>query len=588
MTAEFTPFDLSAVSKPGVRRDGTGFSSPYYSDMQWARFQRGLPRKMGGYRAISDTVDSPVRAVHMDSRGGLNRVHLFSGRGVEQVTFDNYGAGAGLIDRTPAGFVGGDTYTWQADTLYDAGGSGTVLMACVATNSLAAIDSDVAGSVYSGDVTGGGALTPVLDNGTPILVSGGCVTLQPFLFLYGSNGLIQNSNANDITSATAWTIAPGADANKNNVSSTKIVKGLPIRGGGNAPAGLFWALDSLIRVSYIGGTAGFRYDPQGSITVLSSNAIVEYNGVFFWPGVDRFYTYSGVVQELPNDMNLNWFYDNLDPTKRQKVWAVKVPRWGEIWWLFPFGDSDECSHAIIFNVRENLWYDTRVARTAGAPPGVFTSPVMAGGNAEDSTRLAYTIVTGAFSVGDVVMGAVSGASGVVRKVRAGSINLIDVSNVFAFGETMSNAAGTATATITSDPVSTPLDALWRHETGVDEVLRDQVNAIDSHFETANFQFMTGGPVQDTPTGTNVLTRITRIEPDFVLSGSMTVEVIGNDYAQSAAPVISTPAVFDSTTEFLDPREQRREMTLRFTSNEAGGHYELGRTLISVEPGDERP
>jgi soluble lytic murein transglycosylase-like protein len=68
--------------------------------------------------------------------------------------------------------------------------------------------------------------------------------LYPYLFTYGNFGLIKNSgpaNLNDWVSPTA---------NEVNITATKIVKGLPVRGGSAAPSGLFWSLDSLIRVSY--------------------------------------------------------------------------------------------------------------------------------------------------------------------------------------------------------------------------------------------------------------------------------------------------------------------------------------------------
>jgi hypothetical protein len=65
------------------------------------------------------------------------------------------------------------------------------------------------------------------------------VVLHPYVFVYGDNGLIKNCVAGN---PFDWN---GADANETNVASTKIVKGLPVRGGSNAPSGLFWALDSL-------------------------------------------------------------------------------------------------------------------------------------------------------------------------------------------------------------------------------------------------------------------------------------------------------------------------------------------------------
>jgi hypothetical protein len=82
--------------------------------------------------------------------------------------------------------------------------------------------------------------------------------LHPYVFVFGNNGLIKNCSAGN---AQDWVTA---DANETNVASGKIVAALPVRGGSNAPSGLFWSLDSLIRVSYIGGQGTpaqyWRYD----------------------------------------------------------------------------------------------------------------------------------------------------------------------------------------------------------------------------------------------------------------------------------------------------------------------------------------
>jgi len=164
------------------------------------------------------------------------------------------------------------------------------------------------------------------------------------------------------------------------------VQGLPVRGGSNAPSGLFWSLDSLIRVSYIGGAGTppqyWRYDIISSqSSILSSQSAIEYDGVYYWCGVDRFLMYNGVVKEIPNNMNQNYFFDNLNYSQRQKVWATKVPRFGEVWWFYPRGDATECTDAIVYNTRENTWYDAGQAlgarRSAGYFSQVFRFPVQA-------------------------------------------------------------------------------------------------------------------------------------------------------------------------------------------------------------------
>jgi hypothetical protein len=226
-----------------------------------------------------------------------------------------------------------------------------------------------------------------------IAVSGGCVVIHPYLFVYGNNGLIQNCSAGDYAN---W-VSP--DANANNMATGKIVKGLPIRGGSTSPSGLFWSTDSLVRVSFSPSSAGgqnyyWTYDIISSQTsIMSSQSVIEYDGIYYWAGVDRFLMYNGVVQEVENSVNQNWFFDNLNFVQRQKVWATKVPRYGEIWWFYPRGTATECTDAIIYNVREKTWYDAGQAdganRSAGVFSEVFPKPIWAGNVANTAGK--YTL-----------------------------------------------------------------------------------------------------------------------------------------------------------------------------------------------------
>ena len=304
------------------------------------------------------------------------------------------GTGAGFsipVATTSGSFIPSDLNLWQFDSMFDSQGSGNQLLFAHPGQNLAQIDSTAVTSVFAGPINGT-VMSPLADtagtspSGDLIEVAGGCVVLHPYLFVYGDNGLIKNCVAGNPFN---WN---GEDANETNVSSTKIVKGLPVRGGSNSPSGLFWALDSLIRVSYapttvtVGGsprTFYWRYDIISSqSSILSSQSVIEYDGIYYWCGVDRFLLYNGVVKENPNTFNQNYFFDNLNYNQRQKVWAQKVPRYGEIWWFFPSGNSEECNDAVIYNVRENVWYDAGGAlgayRTAGYFSQVFKYPINAG------------------------------------------------------------------------------------------------------------------------------------------------------------------------------------------------------------------
>jgi len=583
MTAKVVALQI----KPGIQRDGTQFAAPTYVDGKWVRFQNGLPRKIGGYKGIFLNGSGISRGMTMTSTNGLNYVVSGYEGGLEQWTTDNDdGIGFGPTPYSMTGFSSNANNLWQFDIGYDSTGGGVNNLVAHPGQNLTNIDSitntrplygafpgttlapvgvftasgtttsgspnvtfavtnvaigaglsvtgtgipanttvksasSVAGvwtAVLSANATASGTVTLTFD--ANISVSGGVVVLHPYLFVYGNYGLIQNSSAGNFND---WV---SADANATNASTGKVVKGLPLRGGTTSPAGLFWTLDSVVRVTYAPSTVNginfyWKYDLVTSqSSIMSSQCVIEYDGIFYWCGVDRFLMYNGVVQEIPNNQNMNYFFDNLNYNQRQKVWCTKVPRWGEIWWFYPKGDATECTDAIIYNVREKSWYDAGQAvgalRSAGTFSEVFRKPIWAG-NVE-------------------------------------------------------NTAGGYT--------------LWQHETGMDQVYTNNVDAIDSYFETPALGSYTGLVGSTQQPGDNQWTRCERIEPDFVQSGQMSVVIIGKGYADDIDQE-SDPYTFDPDTLKIDMREQRREMRLRFRSSVANGNYFMGKVLLSLDTGDVR-
>jgi hypothetical protein len=128
--------------------------------------------------------------------------------------------------------------------------------------------------------------------------------------------------------------------------------------------------------------------------------------------------------------------------------------------------------------------------------------------------------------------------------------------------------------------------LWVHEQGTNQVYLNNVNAINSAFET-NVLGMNVGLV-GTPQGSgdNLWTRLDRVEPDFIQTGTMSMVVTGKGFADDI-DTPSTPKLFDPTTLKIDLKEQRREMRLRFSSNVVNGDYFMGRIVLNIETGDVR-
>lgn len=527
-------------SLPGIKRDGTKFEGDQYVDGQWVRFQRGLPRKIAGYRSINKYLRGLPRTLHEYTQDLLTYVHAGSANFVERFYIDGTYNTSVISNRTPVtGFTTNEANLWQFALGYDLT-NGNQIVAQVAPNLNCICNSD-GGELFTGDLLGTSALTRVTAVPANFSVTGGVVSMPPYTVAFGNDGYV------------AWSVpnAPddfvGSGAGNAYVTGQKIVRGLPLRGGpGNSPSGLLWSADSLIRMTYIGGTAVFQFDTISTEnSILSAQSVIEYDGVFYWIGTDRFMMFNGVVREVQNNLNVNFFFDNLNYSQRQKVFAMKVPRFGEIWWCFPFGDSLEPNHAVIYNVRENTWYDTPLpngGRGAGIFPTVFRKPLMSG-------------VLPALSAIDT------------RITEAGDTRIIE--------------GATLVDRITEESGDSQY-SFWVHEVGMDEINGTTINPILSYFETADLSL----PVQSQ---TNKALQVLLLEPDFVQSGDMTVQVMGR--ANARAPEVNG----EEKTIYENPqtpqeqviyfKDQRREMRFRFTSNCVGGNYEMGLILGHLQPGD---
>lgn len=353
------------LNQPSIKRDGSLYAGNYYIDGQWCRFQRGLPRKIGGYKRLKHGFPNIIRDTFVIPVSPNFHVYVADFESLSYFPIDQFGNVLGAtINRTPIGFVSNPNNIWQFDTMFVTTSNDNNLIAHAGQN-LTSIDSPVETPIYYGFADGAAPLVP-----TGFSVSGGIVSLNPYLLAFGNDGTVNIFAANDPTTLI----------NTARVTNQKIVYGLPTRGGNSSPAGLLWSLNALLRVTQIGaGTVvDFKFDTiSDQSSILSSSSIIEYDSRYFWCGIDRFLMYNGIVQEVPNQLNLNYFFQNLNYAQRQKIWVTKVPQFGEIWWFYPFGAATECDHAVMYNVRENTWYDTAIDRSSGYFEQVFADPIWA-------------------------------------------------------------------------------------------------------------------------------------------------------------------------------------------------------------------
>lgn len=352
---------------PAIQRDGTVLDTDAYTDGSWCRFYKGRPKKIGGYRKMTDQYTGLVRGAGMFNRNGLSYIAAGSAGKLEQATFDSYsGFGGGISDRSPAAFSSDASNVWQAAYQFDAGTTSTRLIVHVAPN-LTNIDNSATGNIYLGDATATTALTAVASSA----VSGGICVAGVYLMYFGSDGFIGWSVANTPTNLT------GAGSGSARVTGGKIVRGLPLRGN-SGPAALFWATTGLIRGQFVGGATVFDFDTVSSdgYSILGAQTPVEADGVYYWIGNGKFFLYNGVVRELPNTRNKRFFFDNLLPQNAQRVVGYHNPDYSEISWVFCKGNVTENNWQITYNYETKEWYDTPMARTTVISPQTFKYPVM--------------------------------------------------------------------------------------------------------------------------------------------------------------------------------------------------------------------
>jgi hypothetical protein len=552
---------IPLASAPGIQRDGTMLAATSHTDGQWCRWQRGLPRKIGGYKVIEPYLTGIERLIYSQAASGFRYISAGNAAGVDFFTVDNFAQASSVFNPTfPAttnptttGLPGGANYlnvnSWQMETQFD-NSSNQMLLFLFANQNLLDPTNAANFPLYSTPVYTPGNPTQVQGYGTgsdghggtqqalfPNGISGGIVSLAPYMIVYGNNGFFAWSSPGyptDFVGTSLGSLYVGATE----ITNQKILKGFPLRGGGGySPAGLFWSVDSLVRATFIGVTNGtWQFDQLTTqSSLLSDRCIIEHDGTFYWAGVDRFLQFNGAVQEIPNSQNLNWFYDGINVQYASKAFAMKVPRYGEIWWCYPRGSATECSHAVIYNYREKSWYDTQLPNT-GRSAGLHADNL----------------------VGNLMSG------------------------ILPYQSSVSGSAHT-------------YYNLWEHETGTDEINGIYQNAVQSYYTTAPICAFNSQQPSD------AMTSLEQLQPDFVQSGNLTATVLKQNNAQ--APVLTGSIVTllpapngANTTVGVQPSALNQVVPLKDTakivrvqvsSNVLGGNFQAGKSMLKINTDGER-
>ena len=126
--------------------------------------------------------------------------------------------------------------------------------------------------------------------------------------------------------------------------------------------------------------------------------------------------------------------------------------------------------------------------------------------------------------------------------------------------------------------------VWQHEHDVNEIDGQYITAVPSYFETADMSMLV-------PAGgsKNKWIRVESIEPDFVQSENMTVQLTGRANAKSLEVAGPEHVIFAVPTTPYEQvvwfKEERRELRFKFTSNTINGDYQMGQIIAHVGEAD---
>jgi hypothetical protein len=140
---------------------------------------------------------------------------------------------------------------------------------------------------------------------------------------------------------------------------------------------LLWTNADLHAAVYVGGDAIYVFEWRGDkCGAIAPNAMSVIGDTAYWMSDNGFFRYDGRVSEIPCDVH-DFIFSRLNKARAQRVYAVSLSQFSEVWWFYPSVNSDDVDSYVVYNYQENHWTIGTLVRTAGVDRGVFTAPVMA-------------------------------------------------------------------------------------------------------------------------------------------------------------------------------------------------------------------
>lgn len=302
--------------------------------------------------------------------GTTEKLYVVSGQTAHDITPIGYTTGAEdavASEGFGGGAFGGGTYggprvlpdvipasTWSLDNW------GEYLVACASHD----------GKIYEWRNDTG--VKAVLIDNAPVDCNGCLVTSERHLVAFGASGNPRLVAWSDSEDNTVWSPLPTNEAGDLEVQTQgSLIGATKLRG----ETLLFTEVDTHV-MRHIGGQLVYGIESLSKASGLAGpKAAVRVDRGCYWMGQNGFFYYDGAVRPLPCEVS-DYVFSDINLTQISKVYASHVSAYGEVWWFYPCGDSNEIDRYVIYNYREGHWMiGSGIARTCWSDTGVYDYPL---------------------------------------------------------------------------------------------------------------------------------------------------------------------------------------------------------------------
>ena len=125
-----------------------------------------------------------------------------------------------------------------------------------------------------------------------------------------------------------------------------------------------WTDAAIYAMQYLGAPFVWGFTLLAdNISIVSPNAVATANGVVYWMGTDKFYTYSGRVETLPCSLR-QFVFGDINRDQGAQFFAGTNEGFSEVWWFYCSANSTVIDKYVIFNYLDRVWYYGTLGRTA--------------------------------------------------------------------------------------------------------------------------------------------------------------------------------------------------------------------------------